>query len=123
MAQDVLTSVVCVLLCVAVHLRLLPPTYRLISSRIRTLHRATAGVIVLVAILGHLFGVALFGAGYAPLGPAEDGSGFAVLYHSAAAYPSHGDSQPATADWRVMTAGEPLTAERFCPGPVTCIGR
>jgi Ion channel len=104
----VLVSAGCVLLCVAVHLGLLLSVYGVIAPRIRTLHRATVGVVVLVAILGHLLEIALFGAGYALLAPAEDGSGFDVLYHSAAAYTSIGDSQPATAEWRVMTAVEAL---------------
>ncbi len=109
MLLAVLTSIACVLLCVGVHLGVLLSTYRLVSPQLRTLHRATVGLIVLVAILGHLIEIALFGAGYVLLAPAEGGSGFNLMYHSAATYTSLGDSQLATAELRVMTAVEALT--------------
>jgi hypothetical protein len=105
----VLVCVACVLLSVALHLGLLLSLDRLIAPRIRTLHRATVGVIVLMAILGHLLEIAVFAAGYALLAPRDDGTGSDVWYHSAAAYTSLGDSQPATAEWRLMTAVEALT--------------
>jgi hypothetical protein len=107
-ALAVLVSAGCVLLCVAVHLALLLSVYRVISPRIRTLHRATVGVIVVVAILGHLAEIGLFGAGFAVLARADAGSGPDVLYHSAASYSSLGDSQPPTAEWRLVTAVEAL---------------
>jgi hypothetical protein len=105
----VFVSIVCVLLCVAMHLGLLLLVYRLLLPRFRSLHQATVGVVVLVAILGHLLEITLFGAGYALLAPAEDGSGFGVWYHSAAAYTSLGDSLLGSAGWRLMTAVEALT--------------
>src|SRR5262249_18324916 len=98
-----------VLLCVAVRLGLLLLVYRLVSPRFRSLHRAAVGLIVLVAILGHLLEITLFSGGYALLAPAEDGSGFDVWYHSAAAYTSLGDSQLGAAGWRLLTAVEALT--------------
>jgi hypothetical protein len=104
----VLASAVCVLLCVAVHLALLLSVYRVIAPRTHSLHRATVGVVVLVAILVHLVEIALFGVGYALLAPADGATGLDLLYHSTAAYTSLGDSQPATAEWRVMTAVEAL---------------
>jgi hypothetical protein len=107
-ALAILASVVCVLLCVAVHLALLLSVYRVLSSRIHTLHQATVGVIVLVAILGHLVEIGLFGVGYAILAPADGAVGADLLYHSAAAYTSLGDSQAAPAEWRLMTAIEAL---------------
>src|SRR5262249_56700368 len=94
-----------VLLCVAVRLGLLLLVYRLVSPRFRSLHRAAVGLIVLAAILGHLVEITLFAGGYALIAPAEDGSGFDVWYHSAAAYTSLGDSQLGTAGWGVMAAG------------------
>ena len=105
----VLVSIVCVLLCVAVHLGILLVVYRLIALRFGTLHRATVGLIVLGAILAHLLEIALFAGGFALIAPAEDGSGFDVWYHSAAAYTSLGDSQLGAAGWRLMTAVEALT--------------
>ena len=108
MALAALVSAACVLLCVAVHLALLLSVYRVLSPRIRTLHRATVGVIVLVAILGHLVEIALFGAGYAVLAPADGEARPDVLYHSAVVYTSLGDSLPPTAEWRLMTAIEAL---------------
>ena len=80
-----------------------------IAPRLPTLHRATVGVIVLAAILGHLLEIAVFGAGYELLAPAEDAAGFDVWYHSAAAYTSLGDSQAGAVGWRLMTAVEALT--------------
>ena len=109
MVLAVLVSIACVLLCVAVHLGLLLLVYWAIAPRFRILHRAAVGVVVLVAILGHLLEITLFGAGYALLAPAEDGSGFDAWYHSAAAYTSLGDSQLGAAGWRLMTAVEALT--------------
>jgi hypothetical protein len=107
--QTVLVCIVCVLLSVAIHLGLLLSVYRVIAPRIPTLHRATVGVIVLVAILGHVLEIALFGAGYALLASVEDGPGFDAMYHSAAAYTSLGDSQMGTVGCRLMTAVEALT--------------
>jgi hypothetical protein len=56
-----------------------------------------------------LLEIAVFGAGYALLAPAADGTGFDVWYHSAAAFTSLGDSQLGSAEWRLMTAVEALT--------------
>jgi len=109
MGLGVLVSTVCVLLCVAIHLGCLLSLDRWIVTRIRPIHRATVGLLVLGAILGHLLEIAVFGAGYSLLSPADGAAGFDVLYHSAMAYTSLGDNQPPTAEWRVMTAVEALT--------------
>ena len=109
MVLAVLVSIVCVLLCVAVHLGFLLLLYWLASPRFRGLRRAAVGVIVLVAILGHVLEITLFWIGYALLAPPDDGSAFDVWYHSAAAYTSLGDSQLGSTGWRLMTAVEALT--------------
>jgi len=105
----VLVSIVCLLLCVAVHLGLMLLVHRTISQQFRTLRPSTMGTIVLAAILGHLLEIALFAGGYAIITPAEETSGFDLWYHSAAAYTSLGDSQLGGAGWRLMTAVEALT--------------
>jgi len=104
-----LLCTVCVLLCVAVHLGVLLLAYRLDTPRFRTLHRTAVGLIVLVAIIGHLLEISVFAAGYALLTLPDGGPGFDVWYHSAAAYTSLGDSLPGTPELRLMTAVEALT--------------
>jgi hypothetical protein len=93
---------------VAVHLGVLLSMYHLIGSR-RTLHRATVGVIVLGAILGHLLEIALFGVGYTLLTTPESESVPDPFYHSAATYTSLGTGPPTTAECRLLTAVEALT--------------
>lgn len=109
MVLTVLVCVVCVPLCVAVHLVILLFGYRLVAPRLETIHRSAVGLFVLVAIVGHLLEITVFAAGYAVLALPDGGSRFDEWYHSAAAYTSLGDSLPETRELRLMTAVEALT--------------
>lgn len=109
MILTLFTCVVCVLLCVAMHLGVLLLVYRLVGPRVETLHRSAVGLIVLVAIVAHLLEITVFAAGYALLALPDGGTVFDEWYHSAAAYTSLGDSMPDTREFRLMTAVEALT--------------
>ena len=87
MVLTLVTCVVCVLLCVAVHLGFLLLVYRLVSPRLKSPRRAALGLIVLFAIVARLVEISLFAAGYTSLG----------------------DNQPETRELRLMTAVEALT--------------
>jgi hypothetical protein len=91
------------------HLGVLMLVYRLVAPRVETLHRSAVGLIVLVAIIGHLLEITVFAAGYALLALPDGATGFDEWYHSAAAYTSLGDSLPGTRELRLMTAVEALT--------------
>jgi hypothetical protein len=101
--------ILCVVVCVAAHLGVLLLAYRLVLPRLRTLHRAAVGLIVLVAIIAHLLEITVFAAGYAVVTLPDGGSRFDEWYHSAAAFTSLGDSLPGTRELRLMTAVEALT--------------
>jgi hypothetical protein len=104
-----LVSIVCVLLCVAVHLGLLLLLHRSFAATVGKAHRTVVGWIVLAAILGHLLEISLFAVGYVLIESPEGTASFDLWYHSASAYTSLGDSQLGSAGWRLMTTVEALT--------------
>lgn len=117
MLPTVLACVATVILCVSVHLTTLRTLNDRVLPRFQRHSRTAVGIMVLVALVGHLLEIWLFSIAILVVGSLSDRQfaeelqldGFDAFYYSAVSYTSLGAEPLKESSLRILTAIEALT--------------
>jgi hypothetical protein len=117
MLPTVVVCLVAVILCVTVHLTVLRWLNDVVLPRFERHSRIAVGIMVLIAVVGHLFEIWLFSVAILVLGSWGDNQfaeelqldGFDAFYYSAVSYTSLGAEPLHESSLRMLTAIEALT--------------
>ena len=117
MFPGVLACVLTVTLCVYVHLTMLRVLNDRVLPRFQRHSRTAAGIMVLIALVGHLLEIWIFSVAILIVGSLSDTQfaeelqldGFDAFYYSAVSYTSMGAEPLRESPLRILTAIEALT--------------
>lgn len=117
MITSVVACALTVVLCVYVHLTMLRLLNDRVLPRFQRHSRTAAGIMVLIALVGHLFEIWIFSVAILIVGSLSDTQfaeelqldGFDAFYYSAVSYTSMGAEPLHESPLRILTAIEALT--------------